>query len=247
MPWQVLAAINEIETDYGRNLSVSSAGAVGWMQFLPSTWKQWGVDANGDGVADPYNPVDAIFTAARYLHAAGASKNLSQAIFAYNHAELVRAVGAAARQADRRDPVAAGRRADRPGAGPLPGRRARQVRRRRGRRGSPSSAGQGSNAAIPIDSNRRARAPSIFAKQGSPVIAVNDGKIVKVGHNAQLGHYIELQDATGNVYTYAQLGSVPSTYPVPKPVKMTARDIAQELVGAAGKRADAGGQRRRPS
>ena len=74
VPWQVLAAINEIETDYGRNLSVSSAGAVGWMQFLPSTCKTWGVDANGDGVADPYNPVDAIFTAARYLHAAGAPR-----------------------------------------------------------------------------------------------------------------------------------------------------------------------------
>ena len=86
VPWQVLAAINEIETDYGRNLSISSAGAVGWMQFLPSTWKRWGVDANGDGIADPYNPVDAIFAAARYLHAAGASKNLAQAIFAYNHA-----------------------------------------------------------------------------------------------------------------------------------------------------------------
>ena len=79
-------AINEIETDYGRNLSVSSAGAVGWMQFLPSTWKTWGLDANGDGVADPYNPVDAIFSAARYLHAAGASKSINQAIFAYNHA-----------------------------------------------------------------------------------------------------------------------------------------------------------------
>jgi hypothetical protein len=86
VPWQVLAAINEIETDYGRNLSVSSAGAVGWMQFLPSTWKLWAVDANGDGKADPYNPVDAIFTAARYLHAAGASKNLWNSIFAYNHA-----------------------------------------------------------------------------------------------------------------------------------------------------------------
>ncbi|MDQ6836671.1 MAG: lytic transglycosylase domain-containing protein, partial [Actinomycetota bacterium] len=46
VPWPVLAAINEIETDYGRNLSVSSAGAVGWMQFLPSTFKRWGVDAN---------------------------------------------------------------------------------------------------------------------------------------------------------------------------------------------------------
>ena len=51
--WEVLAAINEIETDYGRNLSVSSAGAVGWMQFMPATWKEWGIDANGNGVADP--------------------------------------------------------------------------------------------------------------------------------------------------------------------------------------------------
>ncbi len=50
VPWQVLAAINWIETDYGRDLSVSSAGAVGWMQFLPSTWKRYGVDATGFGV-----------------------------------------------------------------------------------------------------------------------------------------------------------------------------------------------------
>ncbi|PZS32113.1 MAG: hypothetical protein DLM58_10390, partial [Pseudonocardiales bacterium] len=60
--------------------------AVGPMQFIPSTWAGYGVDANGDGVKDPYNPVDAIFGAARYLHAAGASQNLRQAIFAYNHA-----------------------------------------------------------------------------------------------------------------------------------------------------------------
>src|ERR1700722_20130374 len=56
------------------------------MQFLPSTWKTWGVAATGNGIADPYNPVDAIFTAARYLHAAGASQSIPQAIFAYNHA-----------------------------------------------------------------------------------------------------------------------------------------------------------------
>jgi soluble lytic murein transglycosylase-like protein len=43
VPWQVLAAINDIETDYGRNLSISSAGAEGWMQFLPSTWKRYGL------------------------------------------------------------------------------------------------------------------------------------------------------------------------------------------------------------
>ena len=84
--WEVLAAINEIETDYGRNLSVSSAGALGWMQFMPGTWKTYGVDANKDGKKDPYNPVDAIFAAARYLKAAGGDKNVRQGIFAYNHA-----------------------------------------------------------------------------------------------------------------------------------------------------------------
>ena len=46
--WEVLAAINEIETDYGRNLNVSTAGALGWMQFMPATWRMYGVDANGD-------------------------------------------------------------------------------------------------------------------------------------------------------------------------------------------------------
>src|SRR6185437_14777410 len=85
VPWQILAAINEIETDYGNDLSVSSAGAVGWMQFMPATWLQYGVDALNAGYADPYNPVDAIFAAARYLRAAGAPGDLNAAILAYNH------------------------------------------------------------------------------------------------------------------------------------------------------------------
>ena len=85
--WEILAAINEIETDYGRNLNVSSAGAVGWMQFLPSTWRVYGVDADNDNVRDPYNPVDAIFAAARYLRAAGADTDIRKAVFAYNHAD----------------------------------------------------------------------------------------------------------------------------------------------------------------
>src|SRR6476469_2368399 len=84
--WEVLAAINEIETDYGRNLNISTAGAVGWMQFMPATLQTYGVDANRDGVKDPYNPVDAIFAAARYLRAAGGDQDLRRAIFAYNHA-----------------------------------------------------------------------------------------------------------------------------------------------------------------
>jgi murein DD-endopeptidase MepM/ murein hydrolase activator NlpD len=87
VPWRVLAAINEIETDYGQNLSVSSAGAEGWMQFMPATWAQWGVDADHDGYANPYSPQDAIFAAARYLQASGARHDLARAIFAYNHAD----------------------------------------------------------------------------------------------------------------------------------------------------------------
>ena len=88
VPWEVLAAINEVETDYGSDLSVSSAGAEGWMQFLPQTWYAYGVDATGRGVRDPYNPADAIFAAARYLRAAGAAQSLSGAIFSYNHSGL---------------------------------------------------------------------------------------------------------------------------------------------------------------
>jgi hypothetical protein len=87
VPWQILAAINEIETNYGSDQSVSTAGAVGWMQFMPETWLQYGVDALNAGYADPYNPVDAIFAAARYLRAAGAATNLHAAILAYNHSE----------------------------------------------------------------------------------------------------------------------------------------------------------------
>ena len=83
----ILAGINEVETAFGTNLNVSSAGAEGWMQFMPSTWETWGVDANGDGVADPFNPEDAIYAAARYLNASGMPGDTYGAIYAYNHAD----------------------------------------------------------------------------------------------------------------------------------------------------------------
>ena len=86
VPWKILAAINSIETDYGRNLNVSSAGAIGWMQFMPSTWRMYGVAARGQPRPNPFDPRDAIFAAARYLAAAGARDDLRRAIFAYNHA-----------------------------------------------------------------------------------------------------------------------------------------------------------------
>jgi murein DD-endopeptidase MepM/ murein hydrolase activator NlpD len=87
IPWQVLAAINKVESNFGRNMGPSSAGAIGWMQFMPSTWIRWGTDANGDGVADPWNPDDAVFSAARYLAAAGGTADVSRAVFSYNHAD----------------------------------------------------------------------------------------------------------------------------------------------------------------
>jgi murein DD-endopeptidase MepM/ murein hydrolase activator NlpD len=87
IPWQVLAAINKVESNFGRNMGPSSAGAIGWMQFMPSTWTRWGVDANGDGLADPWNAEDAIFSAARYLAASGGQTDISHAIFSYNHAQ----------------------------------------------------------------------------------------------------------------------------------------------------------------
>ena len=87
IPWQVLASINKIESNFGRNMGPSSAGAVGWMQFMPSTWERWGVDANGDGVADPWNAQDAIYAAARYLAAAGGTQDIPRAVLAYNHAQ----------------------------------------------------------------------------------------------------------------------------------------------------------------
>jgi murein DD-endopeptidase MepM/ murein hydrolase activator NlpD len=87
IPWQVLAAINEVESNFGRNMGPSSAGAVGWMQFMPSTWERWGLDANGDGVADPWSAADAIYAAARYLAASGGHDDIARAVFAYNHAQ----------------------------------------------------------------------------------------------------------------------------------------------------------------
>jgi murein DD-endopeptidase MepM/ murein hydrolase activator NlpD len=87
IPWQVLAAINKIESNFGRNMGPSSAGAIGWMQFMPDTWYRWGTDANGDGVADPWNPTDGVFSAARYLAAAGGGADLYRAVYAYNHAD----------------------------------------------------------------------------------------------------------------------------------------------------------------
>ena len=91
LSWTVLAAIGEVESGNGANVGPSSAGALGPMQFLPSTWKEWGTDGFGDtGTPNIMNPYDAVPSAAEMLCAAGGAKggqSLYNAIFSYNHAD----------------------------------------------------------------------------------------------------------------------------------------------------------------
>ncbi len=169
IPWQVLASINRIETAFGTNLNVSTAGAMGWMQFIPSTWEAYGTDANNDGRKDPYNPVDAICAAARYLNAAGGEEDLRTAIFAYNHADwYVDEVLLYAKQ-----------------YGNLP----------EDLIGSLTGLTEGARFPVAADSryaddisereakgnDKGGRSIDIFTREGAPVLAVNDGVIEKIG------------------------------------------------------------------
>jgi Transglycosylase SLT domain len=85
--WPVLAAVNFVESAFGRMRNSSAAGAQGPMQFIPSTWDAYGM---GGDVNDPH---DAIMGAANYLSASGAPGDLTGALYAYNPSDLyVRAV-----------------------------------------------------------------------------------------------------------------------------------------------------------
>ncbi|WP_138974348.1 lytic transglycosylase domain-containing protein, partial [Patulibacter medicamentivorans] len=200
--WEVLAAINEIETDYGRNLSVSTAGALGWMQFMPATWRTYGVDGNGDGRRDPYNPVDAIFAAARYLRAAGAAQDLRGAIFAYNHADwYVRDVLERARLVARVP-------ADVIGA--LTGMTLGQL---------PVYEPPAASGRRPADGAAKADADGwtgIRGTAGAAAVAVQDGTVTRIGESARLGRFVEIRDAYGNRYSYAGLGRLATQHLVPR-------------------------------
>ncbi len=94
LDWTILAGIGKVECDHGRDPdpactqegAVNSAGAGGPMQFIASTWQLYGVDGDGDGRVDRWDPADAIYSAANYLHASGAPQDYGRAILAYNHA-----------------------------------------------------------------------------------------------------------------------------------------------------------------
>jgi membrane-bound lytic murein transglycosylase B len=90
--WHVLAAVNFVESAFGKLRSNSTAGAQGPMQFLPATWRAYGL---GGDVRDPH---DAILGAANYLHASGAPRDYPRALYAYNRSPLY--VGAVLRYAN---------------------------------------------------------------------------------------------------------------------------------------------------
>lgn len=86
--WYILASIHSIETSFSTHSTMlSSAGAIGHMQFMPSTFKAYGVDGNGDGIINAWNLEDAIFSAANYLRANNYQNDIRKSIWHYNHSE----------------------------------------------------------------------------------------------------------------------------------------------------------------
>ena len=193
---------------------------------MPSTWRMYGVDANKDGEKDPFNPVDAIFAAARYLKAAGADKDVRARDLRLQPRRLVRRLRAPARPGHRRPPrrlvgsltgLAQGRfpvHAKATYAGQLrkadrtppraPGRQ-----RRRGRRVRRPAQGHRDLRPQGRPGGRRQRRPRRRASARA----------------SASGRFVKLLDVYGNTYTYAHLGSVAKTYPTPKRRKVKrARD-----------------------
>jgi len=99
VPWQILAAINLVETAFGRVVNRSSAGARGPMQFMPSTWQAYGLGG------DISSPRDAILGAANYLRQSGAPADIRQALYAYNPSRLYAQAVLAYAGVIRRDPL----------------------------------------------------------------------------------------------------------------------------------------------
>jgi hypothetical protein len=227
--WEILAAINEIETDYGRNLNVSSAGALGWMQFMPATWEMYGVDANNDGVKDPYNPVDAIFAAAKYLKAAGGHDDIERAIFAYNHAGwyvdsvMLRAKLVAGVPDVVIDSLTGLTQGHFPVYARATYKGAVSTKLKRAKSG---------NAASTVEGSTRNNGVKIYSREGAPAISVQDSTIVKMGKNKRDGNFITLEDGFGNRYRYTNLGSLSKVHPVPRNDGKTGAEADAETAAA---------------
>ena len=231
IPWEILASINRIETAFGTNMGPSTAGALGWMQFMPATWKAYGVDANDDGREGPLQPRRrdlrrGALPQRRRRRAGPSHRDLRlqprrlvrrrgpplRAQYGKLPEELVGSLTGLTEGAH--FPVAADARY----ADDLSEREV--LDRAKGEAGSAYSAG-----ADAIQSSPTRRGINIYSEEGAPVVAVNDGVIKEIGESDQLGKYIVLQDAYGNRFTYSQLGDISDVHPVPEEQNLTAAGL----------------------
>lgn len=218
--WAVLAAICKIESGFGRSeywlarRGVSEAGAVGFMQFMPTTWSgsrnpyarddpndpRWdtdperiaqyggyGVDGNGDGKADPYDPWDAVFAAANMLAKNGFTKDPRKAIFAYNHAwwYVDQVLAQAEEYSQQMVPVE-------DGVWPLPA----QFMQITDPYGSPREEGgfhHGVDIACPV---------------GTPVYSALPGRVVYAGWKGLYGYCVVVDSGAGTEILYAHLSQI---------------------------------------
>ncbi|MFZ9669068.1 MAG: lytic murein transglycosylase, partial [Solirubrobacterales bacterium] len=211
IPWEILASINRIETGFGTFLTTSSAGAQGWMMFMPPTWEAYGLDANGDGKKDPYNPVDAICAAAGYLEASGYAEDEYDAIFAYNHADwyVQDVLEHARRYAAIPDELITALTGLTEGARfPVAGEA-----RYEGQISTEDAGPTNTRTGAPVEAAEGRTSIEIEGEGGAPVIAVNDGVITEIDTARGV---VELKDAYGNAYRYSGLGSIAQVHPVPR-------------------------------
>lgn len=199
----VLIGIHKIETNFSQNLSRSSAGAEGPMQFMPATWETHGMDADGNGKKDIQNPIDAIFAAACYLKEAGYAEDPGKAIFAYNHADwYVKDIQQQATYYAQYAPIIDSLTSMTQSFFPVAGKTHYQ--------GDISSFKKSKQAAAGTTKSYVA----VQAATGAPVIATQDGRITDVTSNS-----VTLQDVYGNKHIYTNLGSTTENVPAPRQTK----------------------------
>ena len=181
IPWQIFAGIAKVESDFGRNMSTSWAGAIGYGQFMPVQWQIYG---NG---GDPYDYNDVLPAMARYLLVAGVLQDVPGAVFAYNHSwdyvALVLGVAASYGYPDGDPLAAAGGGLIWPAIGPI-------------------STSYGPNhQALDIDQT---------ARPGAPVLAAHDGVVYFAGGDAccSYGYYVIVVGPSGVSTLYAHFESI---------------------------------------
>ena len=184
IPWQVFAGIARVESNFGRNMATSSAGAIGYGQFLPDMWAVFG---NG---GDPYDYRDALPAMGRYLVHAGALDDLVGAVYAYNHSWSYVADVLSLAAAYGYDGLGA-TQAPEAGPGliwPVQG---------------PISSYFGPQHPLGIDIDQT-------ATPGAPVLAAHDGVVLFAGGDAccSYGHYVVLVSPSGLITLYAHLDTV---------------------------------------